>query len=227
VVNQSKKGFVIFGSDRVFKKQRIDAVRGEFYAGSLPQDSIDVYPDAIDLRSLEDTLTMISFQGKRMVVFKNAEGLRAPAKEYLTAFIAKRLSLFDIFLLFEYEESDSDSPRRDAFVTMLKNVFPSQRCPMPQGSSPATFSHLFAALRSKRRSAALRVTEEMLKEKEAEVAPQIMGVLVNFVHNSALPGKERMLYHLWKTDRVIKTGAGSPRTVISLCLIKLFKDYLR
>lgn len=228
-VNQSPKGLVVFGDDHALKKQRLDIVRQGFFAGAGSvggQDSVQIYPDSVDLRALEDILTMVSFQGKRMIVFKSAEGLKAPVKEYLTAFITKRLTLFDVFLVFDYEDTFSDSTR-DTFIGLLKSTFPVQRCQATQSSSEITFSQLFTALRSRKRSAVLRVTEALLREKEEEVAPQIMGVLVSYVQNSAFPGKDRMLYQLWKTDRTIKTGAGSPRTVISLCLIKLFRDYLK
>jgi len=63
--------------------------------------------------------------------------------------------------------------------------------------------------------------------REEENAPQVMGLLINFIQHAALQHKDRAFALFWETDRRMKTGLCVPRVAVPLLLVKLFqKRYL-
>lgn len=225
MVDLSKKGLILAGTDYPSKKTVIDFVRTRYGAGA-PVDLSQWYPDTLDHTHLEDTLRMIGFHRKTLIIFRQAQQFKNSIKEIVRTCIDRNFLPDETFLIFDFETPDIPALSHDPFFEFLRQRFPLQRFEHDIGDE-ASFKGLYAALRNRRRTEALLSVKALLQNKEEENAPQIMGLLINFVQHTVLQHKDKAFTLFWETDRRIKTGLCVPRVAIPLLLVKLFqKRYL-
>jgi len=225
VVDLSKKGLILAGTDYPSKKAVIDFVRTR-YGGGAPVDLFPWYPDSLDRTHLEDTLRTAGFHLKRLIIFRAVQQFKNTIKDVIRTCIDQDLIPDGTFLIFDFETEDIPALSRDPFGEFLMQRFPLERVAHTAGDE-ASFKGLYAALRNRRRAEALANVKALLQDREEENAPQVMGLLINFIQHAALQHKDRAFALFWETDRRMKTGLCVPRVAVPLLLVKLFqKRYL-
>ena len=185
------------------------------------------YAKEIDIKDLQEKISLISFDKNKILIFKDAESIPKAIKDFLLNNITKILS--NNYILFETEKDYFVNDRRIAQDKFLSFIF-SNSLVFKAGKQAyqISFGDFINSVRSGDLSQALYILARLFEtrttdsEKKA-LGLQLFGVLVSevsYLKDSGL--RRKYLNYLLKTDRMIKEKGMEPRIAIELFLSRSF-----
>jgi DNA polymerase III delta subunit len=207
--------YLFIGADSPAKDLQLKKLKTEYVKKGLEDFNLDVlYARDLTLKALQEELTYLPLRDpKRMLVVRQAEGLKKEIKDYLLKYSSKPAK--EIILVLDFEVAE----RRDEFLNHLRRV--SKVLVFKEEAKPDTFV-LSRSIESRRTDAALKLLDQLLKN--GEKPERILGGLrYAWERGIAHPFEtKRRLKLLLGCDIDIKTGRLKPsfaleKLVVGLC----------
>ncbi len=209
--------YLLIGQDVLSKDIQIKKLKQEFLARGFEQFNLDiVYAKELTLRELQERLLCLPVKSpKRLIVIKEAQGLKEEVKEFILKFVAKPnkqlILVLDITL----------RNRQDEFINRIYKY--AKVLHFEEIVPPDTFT-LSREINLKRPDYALRILNQLLKN--GEKPEMILGGLRYSWERDNLSSLERRkrLRVLLNCDIEIKTGKlkalfALEKLIVSLCAL--------
>lgn len=209
--------YLLIGQDVLSKDIQIKKLKQEFLARGFEQFNLDIlYAKELTLKGLQERLLCLPVKSpKRLIVIKEAQGLKEEVKEFILKFVAKPdkqlILVLDISLRSRKDEF-VNRIYKYAKVLYFKEIVPTD-----------TFT-LSREINLKRPDYALRILNQLLKN--GEKPEMILGGLRYSWERDNLSSLERRkrLRVLLNCDIDIKTGKlkapfALEKLIVSLCVL--------
>lgn len=228
MANLKDRIFVVVGNDFDQRRLIIENIKSKILQKSKsPFSTLTFYAKEIDLKDLQEKVSLVSFDKNKILVFKNADSLKKEIKDFLIKDINKIIS--NNYLLFEMEKDyflNDKGPGADKFLKFIflnSAIFKAGR-PVYQ----ANFDSFKKSIRMGDLSSSLYVLNKLFEGKTSDterkvLGLQIFGVLVSevsYLKDKSL--RQKYLSFLMEVDRMIKEKGMEPKFAIELFLAKSF-----
>lgn len=159
MVNKISPVYLLIGQDQLQKNLKIAKIKQEFLPKNLEVFNFDLlYAHDLNLKTLQEKLLVLPVQAKqRIIVIKEAQGLKEELKKFLLKFC--RAPCANIILILDTNQFSS----KDGFFTELAKF--SQVCRFKETIPLNTFT-LWRQITYKRPDNALKVLNQLLKNGE-------------------------------------------------------------
>ena len=211
----AKMVYVFIGEDSFSKDIQIKRLKQEFLAKELEQFNLDtLYSKELTLKELQERFLCLPLKAKkRIIIIKDARGLKEEIKEFILKYVKKPNT--EIILVLDIDRQD----RKDEFINHISRFAKVYRF---KETLPLDTFTLNRQIALKRPDYALRVLNKLLEEGERP--ERILGGLrYAWERETSSPLEmRRKLRLLLSCDIEIKTGKLKPpfaleRLVINLC----------
>ncbi len=222
------KIFLISGQDFASRRFIIDNIKKKILQGAASQlNVLTFYAKEIDIKDLQEKILLITFDKKKLLIFKDIENIPKAIKDFLLTNMTKMIS--NNYVLFETEKAYFANDRRIAQDKFLSFIFSNSTIfKTGKYTAQATFNDFINSIRLRDLSNSLYVLARLFETKASDTEKkalglQLFGVLVNEIsYLRDRPLREKYLKLLLKTDRMIKEKGMEPRLAIELFLSKSF-----
>jgi len=221
-----QKIFCVIGEAYSDRQKILKKIKAEVFQGkSTPLNTTILYPRYLDLQKLREVLLHFSFEGRKLIIFKDAAMLSSQCK----AFLYKELDRINVpgYLVFEIERNPSEFMRdKEVAKTPLFQYILTHGIIVKSQSfkGNATFFQLLSAIRKYQVAKALYILEELFLEfkNDRMLSMHIMGALVRHVSSlSNVHQREKYLAHIWYVDRLIKEKGIEPKLALEIAIMEM------
>jgi len=189
-----------------------------------------IYVKKTNLDEIKDKLFSLSFEKKKLVIFKETQHLTKQMKQFLMDNL-EELIKFN-FLIFELEGDYTKIFKEKSFVQdgffryLMRN---STIVRTKSYSEEDVWRKFLRAVRYKNLSSALYFLEKLFDKIETTTKTgwqglEILGALVKEFSRTDYFDKEKYFHLLWEADRSIKVKGMSPKLVIQLLLVNILRN---
>ncbi len=219
MVNKEKPLYLFIGQDISAKDISLASIKQEFLPPKLENFNLDIlYARELNLKGLQERLLALPVKAeKRVIVIKEANGLKQEVKKFLLGYCQK--PSLKIILVLDVERSDP----RDEFIGSIARY--SNVCRFKESVRWDTFM-LSRQINLKRPDQALKILHQLLMD--GEKPERILGGLRYSCEKDRLGPEEtkRRFKALINCDIEIKTGKlksdfALEKLVVSLCALSL------
>ena len=233
MVNIRERVFLILGNNFLQRRQAIENIKKRILKGkTTPFDVHTFYGKEVNIRDLGEKLFTLSFEKRKIIVFKNSRDLSAAVRNFLFENLNKILTAN--YLIFEADEDYYHFQKNKKFAAdklfsvVLKKAALFRVVSTKEKNSIEDF---MGSIRRNDLAASVYILEKLFKggSKDKALGPQIIGILVQkfsvqgFVSGGKNPAeKDKYFRYLWEADRAIKEKGLDPRLVIETLLAKVF-----
>lgn len=223
---EKQRVFCVIGRAYSERQQILKKIKAKVLSGkSNPLNTDTLYPRHLDPEKLKSELSHFSFEGKRLIIFKDAASLSSQCKAVLLKELKEKRT--SNYFVFEIERNPSECMRdkKIAQNSFFRYLFAHSAILKNHSAvEDITFFQLFAAVRRHQAAKALYILEKLFLEfkNDRTLSMQIIGALVRYI--SSLPGarqKDKYLTHLWRADRLIKEKGIDPKLALEVVFTEM------
>jgi len=219
--------FVVIGSDFLNRKRAIDNIKTKLLKKrELALNTQVLYAREIDLISLRELLFSFSFDGDRIIIFKEAQNLSKQVKDFiyknLKSIIGNNYLIFDIERDYASLKKDKSFLKDRFFSYLFRYAYLLKLSSFKEDISIQKF---LVMVRKNRVAQAIYILEKIFdigSKKKEFLGIQILGALTrefSYIKNPL--EKERYFNLIWETDRALKEGRVEPRLALELLVTKI------
>lgn len=217
MVKKESPVYLFVGEDAFLKDAKVKKLKEQFLAKDTEQFNLDVlYARELNLKSLQERLLCLPVRVKRrVIVIKQAEGLKADTKEFISSYVRNPYEWVILVLDIDWQEP------KDEFIKRISGY--SEVCRFKQTARPDAFL-LAQRIDLKEPEYALRLLSQLLKNGE-KPERLLGGLRYSWERQLNQPLKRRKrLKAILDCDIDIKTGRlkacfALERLVVSLCCL--------
>ena len=225
---ENKKIFYVVGNDPLSRKDSVD----KLCAGILSEKSksiniVNLYCDQIEMPKLKEVLLTFSFDGAKIVIFKNVDKLKTPIKKVLDDDFDKIIDVNYIIVEIDKDYAELNRDKKLLADLFFKKVFTLGKGFKASASKDISVSldDFKQSLRGNDWGRSLFVLDKLFDEtgKSYDIGPQILGILnYKFAYSKNREKKKQYFSYLWEADRAIKEKGLNSRLVVERLIVKLF-----
>ena len=219
--------FFVIGAEFSHRKRAIDGVKARLLKKKESSlNTYTFYAKEINLNSLKDALLSFSFEGDKVVVFKDSQNLDAKVKEFIYDNIK---SILDInYLIFEVEKDffyvkNDRRFNKDKFFNFLINNATLYK--INSFTEDISIKKFLFFIRKNNLQESLYILEKIFSSGAKAndfTGMQILGALTReFSYLNDLPKRQKCFNLIWNADRALKQGRLNQKAAIQLLVTKL------
>ncbi len=223
----AKRVFLVVGSDFSRRRNAVDSLKRKLIPQKYsPFNERVYYSSEIELSKLRALLFNFSFNGERIVIFKEADKLNKDTKEFLynniKDVIKNNYLIFEIEREYFFLKGDRKFTDDKFFSFLMKTAYPIK---LNSFTGIASIGKLMGMIKRKQLQDALYTLESIFSnagKNKDYIGMQILGAMTANFSRADSPFKKRKYFNLiWSAERILKRRKIESKTALGFLITKL------